>query len=253
MAKPLIALATEDFAAYLDLSRHLRAQKIPFQSLIPGTPIPGEIKVVITTDNEQANIQHDHIVTYTTPEATIEETMRLVRGLETVDHIIIGIDPGPRPGLALLADGHLLTARQTPNPEHVVQDVNAIAQRYQDTPLTVRVGHGAQTRRDRIVNGLLEHGHHVELVDETETSPARGRIAGERDKIAARVIAMTTGQPIRTPRTITVPPGEIRDIQRRSRIESDGQITISRHLAGKVAEGLLTLPEAVRIQTAPTR
>ncbi len=253
MADPLIALVTEDFSAYLDLSRHLRNREIEFESLTPGSAIPGDIEVVITTDAERHHVDHDHVVTYSTPEATVEETMRILRGLDDIDRLVIGIDPGPRPGLAVLADGHVLASRQTADPETVVEDVTSIARRYKDTPMIVRVGHGAQTRRDRIVNGLLDAGHPVELVDESETSPARGRLDGKRDKIAARVIAMTAGERIVTQRPIEVPPGEIRDIQRRSRIASEGQITISRALAGKVAEGVLTLAEAVQRQTATGR
>lgn len=250
MAEPPIALATEDFAAYLDLSRHLRSKNIPFESLSPGAEVPDEIEVVITTQEERSQIAHDHVVAYSTPEATVEQTMRLMRGLEEVDRVIVGIDPGPRPGLAVIADGHVLTSRQTSDPEGVVEDVAAIAGRHEDAHVVVRVGRGAGTRRDRIVNGLLEAGFPVELVDESETSPPRRRLSGERDKVAARVIAMTGGERVDTQRSIDVPPGEIRDIQRRSRKESEGQVTISRALAGKVAEGAITLAEAVRRQSA---
>lgn len=250
MAEPLIALATEDFAAYHDLARHLRNQGIPFRSLSPEGSIPGEIRVVITTKGERSSVAHDHIVTYSTPRATVEDAMRVMRGLDEVDRLVIGVDPGERPGVAVIADGHVLSSRQTTHPERVVDVVRSIADRYDSADVVVRVGHGAQTLRDRIVNGLLSAGFGVELVDESESSPPRGRLAGERDKVAARVIGMTSGEPIESRRTIEVPPGEIRDIQRRSRLASDGRVTISRALAGKVAEGALSLSEAVRRQCA---
>lgn len=250
MAKPLIALATEDFAAYLDLSRHLRGKGIPFASLTPGRSVPDEIEVVITTRAERSKVTHDHVVTYSTPEATVEETMRLLRGLEDVDRVVVGVDPGERPGIAVIADGHVLSSRQTPDPDRVAEIVTSIAGRYEGADVVVRVGHGAGTIRDRIVNALLEAGFPVELVDESESSPPRRRLAGERDKVAARVIAMTAGDPVESRRSIEVPPGEIREIQRRSRLASEGQVTISRALAGKVAEGAISLAEAVRRQCA---
>lgn len=249
MAEALIALATQDFAAYLDLSRHLRSEGIAFESLTPGAPIPGEIQVVITTADERSDIEHEHVVTYTTPQATIEDAMRVMRGLEDVDQLVIGVDPGERPGVAIIADGHVLSSRQTTNPERVVEVVSSIAGRYEGADVVVRVGHGAQTRRDRIVNGLLAGGFVVELVDEGGSSPPRQRLAGERDKVAARVIGMTAGEPVHSQRQIEVPPGEIRDIQRRSRLASDGEVTISKTLAGKVAQGAISLAEAVRRQT----
>lgn len=250
MAEPLIALVTEDFAAYLDLSRYLRREEIDFRSLSPGVEIPDEVEAVITTAAERSQIDHPHVVTYSTPQATVEETIRLMRGLEEVDELVIGVDPGERPGLAVLADGHVLSSRQTSHPERVIDVVAAIASRYTGADVVVRVGHGAQTLRDRIVNGLLDAGFAVELVDESSSSPPRRRLAGERDKVAARNIAMSTGEAVETQQRIEVPPGEIRDIQRRSRIESDGEVTISRVLADKVAQGTISLAEAVRRQTA---
>jgi hypothetical protein len=250
VADPLIALATQDFAAYLDLSRHLRSKGIAFRSLTPGAEVPDEVDVVITTREERHEVAHDQVVTYSTPKATVEESIRVARGLEEVDRVVVGVDPGPRPGLAVLADGHVLASRQTSDPERVVDDVAAVARRHADARVIVRVGHGAGTRRDRIVNGLLEAGFVVELVDESETSPPRRRLSGERDKVAARVIATTAGERVTSQRSIDVPPGEISDIQRRSRKASEGEVTISRALAGKVAEGAITLAEALRRQSA---
>jgi hypothetical protein len=42
--------------------------------------------------------------------------------------------------------------------------------------------------------------------------------------------------------------GEVKDIQRLSRIESGGKITISKELAKKVAKGKLSLKDAMRKQ-----
>jgi hypothetical protein len=253
VAHPPIALMTEDFAAYHDLSQRLQAEELAFESISPGSPIPDEVDVVITTAEERGDVRHDRIVVHSTPQATVEETIRLLRGLEDVGRLVIGIDPGERPGLAVIADGHVISTRSTADPERVVDEVKALADRYEDAEVVVRVGHGAQTLRDRIVNGVLEAGHLVELVDETSSSPPRQRVAGERDKVAARVIAMTAGELVETQQPIDVPPGEIREIQRRSRKQSDGAVTISSTLAGKVATGALTLAEAVRRQCRKTK
>jgi hypothetical protein len=248
-----IALMTEDFAAYHDLSRRLQAEDLAFESISPGAQIPDEIDVVVTTAEERGRVRHDRVVVYSTPQATVEEVIRLLRGVEDVDRVVIGVDPGERPGLAVLVDGHVLSTRSTAHPDRVVDEVKALADRYEDAELVVRVGHGARTLRDRIVNGVLEAGFPVELVDETSSSPPRQRVAGERDKVAARVIAMTAGEMVQHQKSIDVPPGEIREIQRRSRKESDGAVTISKTLAGKVAQGALSLAEAVRRQCRKTK
>jgi hypothetical protein len=248
-----IALMTEDFAAYHDLSRRLQAEDLAFESISPGSPIPDEVEVVITTAEERGRVRHERVVVHSTPQATVEEVTRLLRGLEDVDRLVIGVDPGERPGLAVLADGHVLSTRSTAHPDRVVDEVKALADRYEDAEVVVRVGHGARTLRDRIVNGVLEAGFDVELVDETSSSPPRQRVAGERDKVAARVIAMTAGELVETQKSIDVPPGEIREIQRRSRKQSDGAVTISKTLADKVAQGTLSLAEAVRRQCRETK
>lgn len=255
MARSSIALATEDFDAYHDLSQRLQAEDLAFESISPGTPVPEDVEVVITTADERGAVAHDRVVVYSTPQATVEEAIRLLRGLEDVARLVIGVDPGKRPGLAVLADGHVLSTRSAADPDRVVDEVKALGDRYGGAEVVVRIGHGARTLRDRIVNGVLEAGFAVELVDETSSSPPRRRVAGERDKVAARVIAMTAGQVVETQTSIEVPPGRIREIQRRSRIESDGAVTISRALADKVAVGALSLSEAVRRQcreTTPT-
>ncbi len=248
MARPPIAVATEDFAAYLDIARKLRVEGIAFASLSPGDPIPGHVEVVITTEAEQGRIEHPRVVLFSTPYATIEAAMARLKGLDEIEHLVIGVDPGQRPGIAVVADGHLLSSRLAANPEDVAAEVRATAARFPEADVRVRVGHGAQTMRDRIVNGLLAVGFMVEVVDETSTSPPRARVAGERDKIAARSIARTTGTLVEHPRRVEASPGEIRDIQRRSRLASEGRVTISKRLAGKVATGHLSLTEAVRQQ-----
>ncbi len=68
---------------------------------------------------------------------------------------------------------------------------------------------------------------------------------------AARGIALTPGVPIAASDVGPVRPtaGELRDIQRKSRMASSGQVTISRILARNVALGRITLDEAVKRQT----
>ena len=84
----------------------------------------------------------------------------------------------------------------------------------------------------------------VEIVDETSTS--EGRAAP--DIAAAKSISKTRGARISKKLDIRPSMGEIRDIQRISRIESDGELTISRSLARQVARGDMDLEEAIKVQ-----
>src|SRR3989454_263234 len=58
-------------------------------------------------------------------------------------------------------------------------------------------------------------------------------------------IAKSSGRRVEPPVEIRPTPGELREIQRRSRLDSGGVVTISSELAGAVARGDLTLEEAI--------
>ncbi|OPY27398.1 MAG: hypothetical protein A4E31_01180 [Methanomassiliicoccales archaeon PtaU1.Bin030] len=82
------------------------------------------------------------------------------------------------------------------------------------------------------------------MVDETSTT----RRTEEPDADAAVSIALGTGYRLPFPPEVRPTPGEVRDIQRLSRIESGGRVTISYDLAESVAKGELSLQEALRAQ-----
>src|SRR5436309_1494325 len=58
-------------------------------------------------------------------------------------------------------------------------------------------------------------------------------------------IAKASGRRVEPPSEIRPTPGEVREIQRRSRLDSGGVVTISSELAGAVARGDLSLEEAI--------
>ena len=63
---------------------------------------------------------------------------------------------------------------------------------------------------------------------------------------AATRIALQGGQKVIEHREITPTDGNLREIQRQSRIESSGRVTISSELAYLVAIGELTLEAAIK-------
>jgi len=65
---------------------------------------------------------------------------------------------------------------------------------------------------------------------------------------AAIDIALTPGVRVRPPFEIRPTRGELREIQRRSRLHSDGEVTISVALAESVARGEISLQDAVAHQ-----
>jgi hypothetical protein len=108
----------------------------------------------------------------------------------------------------------------------------------------VRIGHGDRTNRNRILNSLAREGLPTEIVDEAGTTDR----TQEPDIDAAIKIAFVPGVRATPPYDVEPTPGEVREIQRRSRMSSEGGVTISKELASRVARGEITLDEAIRKQ-----
>ena len=106
------------------------------------------------------------------------------------------------------------------------------------------MGKGSPSHRNRLLNAMLEQGYIVELVDERKTSRGLHR---NQHSVSAIRIAMLAGERIWEVVELQPTEGEVKEIQRRSRIKSQGRVTISSELARKVALGELTLAEAIEL------
>ncbi len=154
--------------------------------------------------------------------------------------IVVGIDPGPKPGIAVIGDGAVIEEIQLSSVSRIGEVIDAIYLGYSPEFFLVRVGDGDITNRNMIINSLVEK-YAIELVNEKNTSES----IINKDVESAKVIAFTRGRRVREKLNIVVKEGYIRDIQRKSRIESNGNITISKALAKKVALGEISLEEAI--------
>ncbi len=168
----------------------------------------------------------------------------MLSGGENYDTLIVGVDPGSRPGVALIGDGRVLIAETVGSPEQVADEIGRLLKVFAHHHMIARVGHGDRTNRNRIIRAIWNSVDDVEVVDEKNTT----RRTEEPDADAAVTIALSTGYRMPFPPEGLPTPGEIRDIQRISRIESGGRMTISTELADQVARGELTLPEALAVQ-----
>lgn len=240
---------------YHDLAAALKARGVPFASLREDEEIPANVGAVITTSAEASVIPHKNVVVFTTPQETIEAAERALVGASVVRRLIVGVDPGEHPGVAVIGDGRVLSTVHAPAPEAVRAVVERALASIVCERVTVRVGHGSPTHRDRILRALVPLEVEIEVVDETRSTPPTYRSNAERDIAAAKAIALARGAVVvtATPPAIRPSVGELRDLQRKSRIASGGLVTISRTLALAVAIGRLTLEEAVDFQRRGAR
>ena len=246
----VLGVQTSDFSAYYDLVQALRARGVPFVTVAPGEPVPAHVGVLISTPSDPPSEADAAVVLFQEPHRTIDEALRVLEGAGPFRRCVIGIDPGERPGVAILADGRVLRLVHAPNPEAVLLAVSDALATVPAERFVVRVGNGAPTFRDRILQTLAGLPVALEMVDESHSTPVGTHGQAERDTQAATNIALTPGTPLLASDVHPVRPteGELRDIQRKSRLVSEGQITISRSLARHVALGRLTLDEAVARQ-----
>ncbi len=244
----ILGLLTADFRLYHDLVSHLKERDIPFLSLSFQQSIPSEVGVVLTGPEEAEAVEFPLKVVCEEVEDAVAQALQLMRGKASFQEVIVGIDPGPRPGVAILGDGELVDARAAASPEAVQEVVQGARRNHASERFRVRVGHGDPTNRNRILNALSEAGLQAEIVDERGTTRHDRRRDDARNIEAAVDIARVRGTQAEAWYEIYPTRGELREIQRQSRIRSGGRLTISKELAERVARGDLTLAEAVAAQ-----
>ncbi|MCI4353330.1 MAG: hypothetical protein L3K14_08140 [Thermoplasmata archaeon] len=241
-----VALITRDPRLYADLAGALRERRISTLSLLPGDRIPASVGVVLTSPEEAESISFPRVIPVSASSdhsalwAAVEGALL---GAPTAE-LVVGIDPGPRPGYAVLSGTTPLAEGNLDSPEAVGLFGRQVQRRFPNAAVVYRIGNGDRTARDRILNVVWALRRPVEIVDESGTT-ARGR-PRPRDPASAERIARTRGQPVHDPSPVRVTPGEVANLQRVSREESGGHFTIPKALAVQVLEGRITLSDALR-------
>jgi len=239
----IIGVLTENFSVYYDLVRVLKEKNIVFESLSFDKKIPARIGVVVTTKEEESRFRFRKKVFATeNAEETVQKALKALSGKDVYHNLIIGIDPGERPGVAVVGDDEIIQTFQAETPEDVKRIIEQVFKNYSSENRRIRIGNGAKIFRDRTINAVTDFNVPVEIVDESGTTKRM-----ESDIEAAIEIAFGKGKEIKDLPEIKPTHGEIRRIQDESRILS-GSITISEELAEKVAKGEITLKEAVKKQ-----
>ncbi|KAB7515740.1 hypothetical protein DM867_00930 [Halosegnis rubeus] len=235
----MLVVATTDFELYHGLVGELDARNVTFTTVDPATDEVPECEVIITGSNDTVpDVAPIVRATADAPRRGVEEALAFLRADD--GRTVVGIDPGDRPGIAVLVGDTVVAAFHVPLDrvaETITQELDGV-----DDPL-IRVGDGSRLQSARIIDAL--EGYTVELVDETGTTPALGTGArGMDDVLAAVNIARIAGDETEA-RYIEPTAGEIQQVKRRSREQSDNGRTIDDSLARRVARGDLTLEAAL--------
>ena len=233
-----IAVRTDDFRLSFHLMRELKRRECNFVMLSSGEKWDG---VLLTSPEE---VQDGEIpATEEALEISVERAIQASRGLDSAVQLVFGVDPGPRPGIAWLADGVVVGSAQLEQIESVADHIVGLSLAVEHKRLCVKVGDGAPLIRDRIINQLILRGIETLEVNEYRTSQ------GSRIKThlhAATRIALMGGSRVHHIRELNPTEGDLKEIQRQSRIMSLGNLTISTELARLVACGELSMEDAIK-------
>lgn len=239
-----VLVRTADFRLAYHVIKALRDRGVEPDQIGIGTPLPTPDAVWMSSPEEAATHPGGRPipVTLDTLDAAVEQAIRRSQGFDRVRHLTFGIDPGPRPGLAWLADGVLGGEAQHEDIEGTVSEIQRVAASIAHDALLVRIGDGSPTIGRRIANVCLARGLRVEFVDERRTS--RGIRRHDHQRAAVRIAALA-GAAVEGRQRVEASAGEVRELQRRSRRASEGRVTIPEELAQAVAVGRLTIDEAL--------
>ena len=246
-----IGVYTKDFSLYYDLLRILKKRKIAYVSLSSLNNIPSKIGVIITSNKEIHDFNTPNVIAadaYDTIDHAIDLALQMIIGKDIYSKIFIGIDPGEKPGVAIVGDDILLQKINVETPEKVVTIVKRLIKEYPAEETLIRIGHGSIITRNRIINSLIPLEVPIEIVDETKTTSSQQKSRHERDSEAAAAIALLPGGKVQSRLPLEPTKGDVRNIQEKSRKLTDGRFTISEKTALKVLKGELSLQEAVELE-----
>lgn len=158
--KEKVAVATVEGKAYFLIINALREQHLPFLSLIPSEPVPSEVKVVVTTERERHLVNHERILIFHDEkelDGLVDEVKRILLGKEAYDKIVVGIDPGEAIGLAVIADGRVISESNCFSTHELVNSIlkNLGNVNFSLTSVSVKIGNGVPVYKE-ILEGLDE-------------------------------------------------------------------------------------------------
>ena len=201
--KAKVAVATVQGKVYFLIVNKLKERNIPFISLVPGVFVPTEVKVVITTEQEKGKINHEKVLVYdseTEPDSVVNEVVKILRGKNAYEKIVIGVDPGQVFGLAFIADGKVDETGNCFSNQEALTKVSGFIKNVDlsSTAATIKIGDGVPAYKELLENldAALPPEVVLEVVSEAGTNRALNHNKhrrGLRDIASAIRIAGRTG------------------------------------------------------------
>jgi hypothetical protein len=254
--KPMktIGIFTKNFCLYHELVSNLKNRHIAYVSLNSVNHIPNQIGVILTSHYELHDFKQKNVIAadaYKSINEAIDKAIHLLIGKDLYQKVYIGIDPGEKPGIAIVGDSRLLNTKQVVSPDQVMKTIKRFVAEYPSHEYLIRIGHGSILIRNRIINSLIPLNIPIEIVNESKTSSHKTqRIA--RDMKAATTIAFLEGGKVIGKLPLKPTRGELRRIQEESRKLTNGSYSVSLNTAKLVLKGEKKLSQVIKEETKKT-
>jgi len=168
--KGLIGVLTKDVLLYYDLMRFLKQKKLGFRMLAFDEPVPLDIGVILTSKEELDSIDFEPKFAVADMEIAVRRARLALLGISQAETVIVGVDPGPEPGIAVLCSGQIIETTKAHSPEQAAELIMRILEDYAFGSSILNIGDGAPAWRDRLLELIWKRFDKVQMVDETKTS-----------------------------------------------------------------------------------
>ncbi len=162
-----VGIYTHDFKFYHDVIRDLKRWNLPFYSITDLYSIPKDISVILSSNKD--NIKLPNQIKADNSVCGIRMCLSMLLDRDRFNNIIIGIDPGPRPGIAVMADNVLMEAYECPAIKNIRKEILNIIHSYSYAYVMIKIGNGDRPNRDSIIMELKNIAP-MAIVNEENTS-----------------------------------------------------------------------------------
>lgn len=163
-----LGLYTQNLRFYYNMLGELRRWELPVVSLKAGTDSPKDVPVIFSSIDDPVFFFNQ--VRGDLPIQMIRHILPKILGERSFGQVIVGIDPGPKPGVAVLADNILVEAHEFSDLHKLKEFITQVKDHYDYESIMLRIGHGDKPNRNRILNALYQVGMKIFIVNEEGTS-----------------------------------------------------------------------------------
>ena len=163
-----IGIFTLDFKFYHDVIKDLRSWNLPFTSIESPNNVPSDVSVILSSVNDEHDMPNQ--IKAEDPTTGIRKALPRLMNKTHFRSLVIGIDPGPKPGIAVIGDGVLLEAYECSSTRKVRKEIIDISLGYFYREVMVKIGNGDAPNRNDIIRSIEKLGISILVVDEKNTS-----------------------------------------------------------------------------------